>query len=539
VSDSIGDKLRRNTQAGMLTWLWGQMLMMTRMMVYYRFLSEGEYGLWFLAFQIMGYFVFYNMGINTAFIKYTAEYHARNEHDELSHLLSTGLAFALLMGASIVVFLFLFTDFMVALFDFSPKNVADAQYVVQGIGLVTAFSIGFGVYSAVLIGIQRLDLLNLCRAAFLTIEVLLGFVFLYLGLGVRTLVFVYGVSVIGGTLSMAWMVKRQVPVLKLNPLLARRRCLPVLFSLGVKMQVLGAVAMIAATIDGIMYAKFGAGTYSAIEKATDSGALLAGDALTFVGIYAIARTVANRAQGAALQCFGALAPASADLFARGDRSRISAVYGTALQICGLGSAYLFAFIAVNSDFTMLFFQGEKYNPLSAWALTFLSVALAIHTLSGPGSSMLRGAGLVWREMLYQALTLLLFVLFFFAAHEHGFESRVVVMSYPLALSLASLLFIGLANRFFGVPMCTPFCRLALLIAVAPLLAYLLRIGWLALPMAHSTGRWWALGELVILGIPYTLFFALASWYLPGLSEADKEQILKFIPGARRMAAWLP
>ncbi len=512
MSESVGAKLRRNTRAGMLTWAWGQAVMMVRMAVYYRYLGEEGYGLWFLAFSIMSYFVFYNFGINNAFIKYTAEYHAKKDYEGLNHMLSTGLVGALAMAASILIILFVFTEPVIAFFEFDPKNVGDAIFVVKGIGIVTAFTVGAGIYASVLNGIQRLDVLNACRVSFITVEVAVAFVLLFLDYGIRALVFTYGASVVLSFLAMGFFAHRYLPELRLNPMLARRACVKGMASLGGRMQILGAVALLVATIDGIVFAKF--------------------EGLAFLGVYAIARRVADRAQGAALQAFGALTPASADLIARQDYDKLSDVYGTAMRICCTGCAYLFGFIAINSDFTMIFFQGaDQYNPLSAGALTFLCGALAIHTLTGPGSSMLRGAGHTLREISYHIITMAIFLAFFYYTRRTGQPGGIIVLSYPVGVGLGSLFFIVVANRFFRVFPLMPFHRMILLAASGPAAAWLLRAGWDGLGLDFTVSRWTAMAAIIALGIPYTGLFSLAAWFLPGLTARDKAQILKFVPGA--------
>ena len=513
MSESVGAKLRRNTRAGIITWALAQVVMVIRMAVYYQYLGEAGYGLWFLAFSIMSYFIFYNFGINNAFIKYTAEYHAKKDYEHLSHLLSTGFAAALLLGLTILILLFYFTDAIIAFFDFEGENAEDAIFVVKGIGVVTAFTVGLGVFGSVLNGVQRLDILNMIYVSCLCIEVAVAFVLLYLGYGIRALVLTYGGGVLASYAGMALYVRRFFPQLRLNPFLARRYCVPAMVSLGGRMQILGAAALFVSTADGIVFAKF--------------------QGLAFLGVYAIARRVATRAQGAALQAFGALVPASADLIARRDFDKLSHVYGTALRICCLGCAYLFGFIAVNSDYTMRFFQGGRYNDLSAQALVILSVALAIHTLTGPGSSMLRGAGLTLRELSYHILTAILFLLFFGVAYTLRYGDMILVLTFPLAVGAASLAFILVANRFFGVFALSPFHRMLLLAAAGPILAWAVRHAGHS-PDVQDLTRWTAALQIALLGIPYTILFALASWFVPGLTRSDKEQIVKFIPGGQRI-----
>lgn len=500
----------------MVTWGWGQVVMVVRMAVYYQYLGEVGYGLWFLAFSIMSYFVFYNFGINTAFIKYTAEYHAKGEFTRLNHILGTGFAAALTIGATIALVFLFFTDQIISFFDFDPEYAADAAFVVRGIGMATAASIGLGVYNAVLTGLQRLVVLNTCRVSFLTVESILAFILLYNGMGIRMLVVLYTVSLLASDGFMALAIRHYAPEIRINPFNARREHVRDMVSLGGRMQLLGAVSMIVSTIDGLVFAKM--------------------QGLAFVGVYAIARRVSTRAQGAALQAFGALTPASADLHARGDRDKLRAVYDMALRITTLGASYLFGFLAINSDYTMLLFQGgDQYDPLSAMALTVLSGALAIHTLTGPGSSMLRGAGITWREITYHLITLLLFVFLVFGANALEYSNETIVYTYPAALAVGSLTFIAIANHFYGAHWFAPFDRMLLLIPAGPLLAWGVRYAFDALPLDLPWTRWYAIPSIGMLGVPYTILFAAAALFVPGLPADDKQQLIRFVPGGTAFA----
>jgi len=520
MSQSVGERLRNNARSGIITWAWAQVIMMLRLMVYYHYLDAAGYGLWILAFSVLNFFFFYSFGINNAFIKYTAEYSAKNDYKRLSELLSTGIAASLLMGLGILVAIFLFTDFVLERFKFDAQNTADAHFVLQGIGIVSACSLAFGVYKAVLTGVQRLQTINASAIVFLNAEVALSFFLLYQGYGIRALVFVYAVSGIGNLLVLGYYVRRYLPDLHINPFRAKVSALPAVFGLGAKMQVLGGVSLISASIDKIIFARY--------------------NGLAFAGIYAIARTVAERAQGGAHQAFGALAPASADLFARGDFERLAQVYALTLRMCFLGCLYLFSFMAIVSDYTMLFFQGDKYDAHSASALSVLCIALTFHTLTGPGSSMQRGAGMVLREMGYHIVTIVLFIALFAAARYLGLSEIWQVQAYSVALSVGSLSFVIVSNRYFHAPWHTPFLTLAPLTIAAPLCAWLVVLAFDAAGLREMI-PWSRFGSIIALGIlgtTYTVLFAASAWLLPGLPQDDKQQVLKLIPGSERILARL-
>lgn len=522
MSESTGAKLRTNARSGILTWAWAQTITMLRLMVYYHFLDAAGYGLWNLSFSVLGFFFFYSFGINNAFIKYTAEFTAKRDYKHLSALLSTGMAASLTMGLGIIGILYFFSDAVMEWFKFDANESSDAKFVLYGIGVVSAFTLGFGVYKAALVGIQRLHTVNMAAIVFLNIEIGLSFLLLYFGFGIRALVFVYGLSGIGSLLIMGLFVRKYLPDVHINPFRARLHTVPEIFSLGMKMQALGAVALFASSIDRVVFAAY--------------------NGLAFAGTYAIARTVAERAQGAAHQAFGALAPASADLFARGEYERLAKVYALTLRMCFLGCLYVFSFMGVVSDYTMLFFEGGKYAVESAQALRYLCIALTCHTLTGPGSSMMRGAGMTARETLYHVVTLVLFLALFQLARINGAGEAWQVQTYSIALSVGSLIFVVIANSYFGAPWHTPLLTLAPLAIAAPCLAWCAVQGFDALGLRELIPftRFGAIAALGVLGSVYTALFAAAAWFLPGLPVEDKRQVLKLVPGGGRIAArWLP
>jgi hypothetical protein len=58
-------------------------------------------------------------------------------------------------------------------------------------------------------------------------------------------------------------------------------------------------------------------------------------------------------------------------------------------------------------------------------------------------------------------------------------------------------------------------------------------GWVALGFPAPTGRWDAFMTCILTGGVYTVGFAAAMWFLPGLTPSDREQLIRFIPGGHR------
>jgi hypothetical protein len=91
----------------------------------------------------------------------------------------------------------------------------------------------------------------------------------------------------------------------------------------------------------------------------------------------------------------------------------------------------------------------------------------------------------------------------------------------------------MSNQFFRVPLIAPFERMLPLALAGVALSWGIHELWFALGLPSPVGRWEALLVCGITGSVYTALFAVASWVLPGLTETDREQLIRFLPGARR------
>ena len=113
---TTGKRLRGNVRSLVFTWGWFSLLQILKGPIIIYYLELEGYGLWVLAFCILSYFTFYNFGVNTAYVKYTAECHAKGEYTRLGRLLSTGMVLGALIGVLIIFALFALTDRIVEFF---------------------------------------------------------------------------------------------------------------------------------------------------------------------------------------------------------------------------------------------------------------------------------------------------------------------------------------------------------------------------------------------------------------------------------------
>lgn len=552
---TVGDHIRRNTRVLLISWFVGQVIQTIRLPIFIAYLGTEGIALWHLAFLVMGYIAFYNIGFDSAYLKYTAEYHARKDYVGLSQLLSTGVTLGFFIGAAIFAVIFYFSDAIAESMmnaDTTRQQVADFRYLVLMVAAVNWYKMVMGVNRAMLSGVQRLDIGSWIGVVMSPLELASMLTALHLGYGVKTLVTIFAVfNATNHILMMHWN-RKFLPGVRLNPFRARRKYLRPLFSLGGRMQAVGLIAIFVNTIDMLIYNKF----YG----------------LDFTGSYATAQRTCERAASVARLSLGSLTSASADLHGRRQFDKMGEIYASATRVSLLISVFVFAFAFANADLITRVFMNDHYTEVAVATLQLFCVAKVLHTITSTGSSMLRGGGQAIQEFAYLLLTAVIFLGLFVLTQigrvyltagwtlpAYSLEARIaeiatpvhldphiwtILLAFPVALALASLIFVIMSNAYFRVPLACPFDWTLLPAAALVAAAFAIRALWDLLPGALFEAvlpfKWDqafapTLLSVLLLGGSFAMAFCAITIYMPGLSRKEKEQLLRFLPFGQAVA----
>lgn len=522
--ESVSGKVRRNTRWQILAYIISEGTRFLMVPVVIEFIALEGYSLVRIAYTFFGFFAVYSFGVHGAYVKYTAECYQKREFDRLNGLLSVGVLLCAVFGALTVALVAWQREWIAHVMKPDAQQPETIEFMIVYVAALAAVCVVFGVYRSILTGLQRMDATNLCIIVFNFVQVFVVIGLLLAGYGVRMVITVYGVALAGPLVLMMFAVWRIAPEIRLRPWAIRRDSWGPMLSLGGRMQVLGVAALAAISIDAVLLFRY-------LPEA-------------FVGAYLVARQFASRIQTIPMLGFGALVPASADLLARNAHDTVNAVYRTTQRITLVITGYLFVFLIVDGDLLLVAYLGPaKYSDVAWHALIALCIAAMVHTVTGPGSSLLRGAGKPELEIVYQTLTVVLFGGLFYTALRYGAAQSEeysaiaewgVLLSMPIALAVASALFLGFANRRFGSRLAFPFNTTLAPVVGALLVAGLMRAAVELAPIAPENNRWLALVVVGVMGIVYTIAFAALAWFLPGLTAQDKDQVVRLIPFGRTL-----
>jgi len=158
-------------------------------------LGHDRYGVWVLiGGTILHYGPLLNMGLNSAVNRYIPVYLAKNDNTGIQRVINTTLVFysalaVLLVGISIVIHYNVGSWFAI-----KPELTPTAGVLVLIVGFLCSAAMPLQLYSAVLSGLQRYDIINSVMLIILLLRTVLLVVFLSRGYGLLTMGITFGLS---------------------------------------------------------------------------------------------------------------------------------------------------------------------------------------------------------------------------------------------------------------------------------------------------------------------------------------------------------
>jgi len=179
-------------------------------------LGENKYGIWVLVGSIFQYRIIMSLGLNAAINRYIPAYIARDDRNGIQKVISTSLFFYSTLTVVIVLVSLVIYCKVGSWFIIDPDLVGIASTLVLVVGFCAAFAMMLQLYSAILAGLQRYDVINLILLVTLLLRTALLVALLSKGWGLITMGFLYGFSEIAIRVTQFVFVKRLLPEASLS-----------------------------------------------------------------------------------------------------------------------------------------------------------------------------------------------------------------------------------------------------------------------------------------------------------------------------------
>jgi O-antigen/teichoic acid export membrane protein len=559
-----GKRVALNSLSGMVAnglYLASRLVITPYILVY---ISLEQYGLWSLCFVVISYAGLSGFGINNAYIKYVAEYRAKNDLLSINRLINTGIATMVLFSVTIFTGLCFGLPLLLTWFSVDPELAELSTWLIIGSTAAFLIDLSLGAFKALLEGLQEIALVRLIWLGSCLIEVGLIFLFLGLGMGVQGLLYALIVRYLLGVVAFCFCAHRRLRGFRLSLAHLDRSALTLLFQYGSKVQTLGFIGIFMTTFDRIMATTMigleATGLFEVARKFPVMGASVSSAAYdsflpaasSMGGFWTGPDTPPAREKVKKYLALCASATALGGLFlivlvmvmapeelasVMANSTGVAGIAAALLLSAGIGlTLYLKRLMATSEHFhgenvAELYLRGSRYTNLvnsvifsfllvtaqplirawvgdgfeaSAQLMIILTVSVWVNQFTGPGTAIVRGTNRVGRELEYALVNLVLAVLWI--------PGMTMIWGLPgaalgtaLSTAVASLYFVIRTNRAFDVGLSSYFSG-SMLPSLAPVLSA--TAVWGLLGAVRMTDRWTTVLIVAAFGVLHLLLTAL-------------------------------
>lgn len=377
MSEVTAKSLRRNSLFAGVAEMWRILSRFILTPLIIAKLGMDGYGTWTILFTVCSYVDVFNMSFGFAFNKFAAEYDRKKDYATLSSLLSTGI---LIVGAVATVALsalWIWTQPILAFLKVPEVYLADSATALILVSLCLLLRMSIGNVFYVLSGLQRLDLQHKLSIFASIVEFATSIVLLSMDHGILALAYGHCAGQFLST-GLAWyFCKRLRPAIRFSPFLINRRSFMLVMSLGMRFQVLSGLAIL-----------FVQGVKVVISNRCG---------IAMVGVYELAEKLLSLSRALSGALIDPLMPAFANLQAGADRERAHSLFVHSSKLVALTGMAALAGLFVYAEPIIVAWTGVA-EPTAAWTIRVMAFSHFIWVMTGPGSSVLRGKGILRLEL---------------------------------------------------------------------------------------------------------------------------------------------
>jgi O-antigen/teichoic acid export membrane protein len=176
------------------------------------FLGETAFGLFSIAWVVVGYLAFLDIGVSSATTKFTSQYLAKHEGERIGSLIRTALAANTIMGVVAGGVAVAVSPLLIQYVFKIPESMhSQALSVFVGVAFALPVLLIQGVLRAVLSSYQRFDWLNLVNGSVISLQWVVMTLLAWRGFGVVTVVWVAVLTRVVMVVVYAFLLLRLVP----------------------------------------------------------------------------------------------------------------------------------------------------------------------------------------------------------------------------------------------------------------------------------------------------------------------------------------
>jgi O-antigen/teichoic acid export membrane protein len=357
----IAQKIIRNTKFNALGRVWdiGIHLFLTPYIILR--IGADRYGVFAIVSVLTGYFTLIDLGVGDSFLKYFSEYLAKNDNRRINEVANTGFVFYSLIGCFILAIVFPLTGKFLDFFSIESAMYLESLFAIRMGFIILVFSSVFGVFSYLLLGLQRMDVTNGISIALSVPHIIGAIIFLEMGFGLKGLMINNAISAFLIGFANFVFSKKLCEGLSFNPVrFYARSMLLRLIRFGYKLKVMHFAHLIIRSLDKLLIGHF----------------LTIG----LVTYYHLGSTIAYKAQTLPYIITSALLPAFGEIYFKKGKEKLIEGYLRGSKYMAILVAPFFIFIIASARNLLTLWMGPGYET-SVFILRILSVGFLAYCLT--------------------------------------------------------------------------------------------------------------------------------------------------------------
>lgn len=450
------------------------------------YITLEEYGIWATCFIVIGYLGMGAFGIANVYIRYIAEYSARQDIEAINRLISTGLIITTVGGAVLLAGLGLAMPMLLNLLHVAPHLRETAGVLIFATATVIVLDMSLSVFAQVLNGMQLMARQTVIWVISVLLEAALIVGLLVIGLGVYALLWAFALRYLIGTWLSARACFQAMPGLSIGLQHFDRRLLRLFYGFGGMVQLAGLLSMVLYSIEKVI-----AGLFIGVRA---------------TGLFDLGEKLPMMSSQITSSLNAVFLPAVTHLHSLGQLEELAKLYMKGARYISILTGLIMGFLAgfAAPIMTAWLGPGEEFQ-ITAFIMAWFTLPFHTHVITGPCTALHYGANHPARALFYPLTQAALVVALVGGAFLLlGITIPAITYGVAAAMTLSAWAYMIYSNRLLHVGN-----GAYLWIVIVPgLLPYGfgLALAWLAEPWftAAGTDRWRLLGLLTFCGVLYSV-----------------------------------
>jgi len=320
-------------------------------------LGDVAYGVWVLTISSVSYLMMLDLGMATSVLRFISKGHASQDHQGASEALSAVLWVRLQISALILLISCGLAAVFPIMFKVPPELATDAREALIIVGITTAISMSFGIFSATLSALNRYDLKSYVTIFQLLIRVIGVVTVLRTGHGILAIAFCELLAAIVGNAILLYLARRIYPELTIRLTKPRWEVLRRIWSYSVYAFLITIAVQLVYQSDNMVV-----------------GVFVSASAVTF---YSIGNTLCRYTQQVIGSMTATFCPAASTYEASGDLSGLRALYFNGTRATLAISLPIVLTLIIRGHSFIGLWMGPEYAKSSGTVLAILATALLI------------------------------------------------------------------------------------------------------------------------------------------------------------------